>query len=265
MVEIEAGAPLTGPAGYHGSVVVFWPVGLASGLVFRERPVLGGWVGPPGRRPPATGEHLVRPGDGGDGTELVLDAGTGIRELGGPRRDIPAGPHPPDPPPPRPHPGAPVLRAPVRPEREGHVWAPPAASPRSASASPATCPPPCRRSSTREPRHGLFEDSSEGPWRIGSLEVEAALVSHRGPTLGYRLGGRCLAGVPARPRARARHVARRHPQGLGLGFGLASRTSVLIHDAQYTEREYQTHVGWATRARPTPSSMRAVRRPTRSC
>ena len=33
MVEIEAGAPpLTGPAGYHGSVVVFWPVGLAAGL-----------------------------------------------------------------------------------------------------------------------------------------------------------------------------------------------------------------------------------------
>jgi PAS domain-containing protein len=32
MVEIEAGAlPLTGPAGYHGSVVVFWPVGLAAG------------------------------------------------------------------------------------------------------------------------------------------------------------------------------------------------------------------------------------------
>ncbi len=36
LLPIEAGAlPLTGPAGYHGSVVVFWPVGLAEESRFR--------------------------------------------------------------------------------------------------------------------------------------------------------------------------------------------------------------------------------------
>ncbi len=36
LLPIEAGAlPLTGPAGYHGSVVVFWPVGLAAESGFR--------------------------------------------------------------------------------------------------------------------------------------------------------------------------------------------------------------------------------------
>jgi PAS domain-containing protein len=36
LLPIEAGAlPLTGPAGYHGSVVVFWPVGMAAESSFR--------------------------------------------------------------------------------------------------------------------------------------------------------------------------------------------------------------------------------------
>jgi PAS domain-containing protein len=36
LLPIEAGAlPLTGPAGYHGSMVVFWPVGLAAESSFR--------------------------------------------------------------------------------------------------------------------------------------------------------------------------------------------------------------------------------------
>ena len=69
-------------------------------------------------------------------------------------------------------------------------------------------------------------------------------MSHRGPTLGYRLGGRCSpAYLPDHEPALGTSLDAT-PRDWVSGFGLASRTSVLIHDAQYTEREYQTHVGW---------------------
>jgi phosphoribosyl 1,2-cyclic phosphodiesterase len=70
-------------------------------------------------------------------------------------------------------------------------------------------------------------------------------VSHRGPTLGYRIeaDGSSLCYIPD------------HEPGLGApltqldeewisGFELARGASLLIHDCQYTDDEYPDHIGW---------------------
>ena len=118
MIEIEAGAvPLLGPDGYQGAMVVFWPLkGTRDPTDPREgsemRVRLWGVRARRrcrGRRSRVRRKHAVRPGHRADGTELILDAGTGIRELGEDIVGLPPRPHPPHTPSCRPHPGADVL------------------------------------------------------------------------------------------------------------------------------------------------------------
>ena len=71
---------------------------------------------------------------------------------------------------------------------------------------------------------------------VGGIEVAAAFVRHPGPTLGYRLteNGRSLAFIPD------------NEPGLDpeSGLVLARGADVLLHDAQYTDEEYAERVGW---------------------
>ena len=73
-------------------------------------------------------------------------------------------------------------------------------------------------------------------WQIGGLTVTSAPVQHPGGALGYRLeeGGRSLVFIP--------------DNELGLdadaGVELATGADVLLHDAQYTDAEYPSKVGW---------------------
>ena len=80
---------------------------------------------------------------------------------------------------------------------------------------------------------------------LGSLRVEADLITHPGPTLGYRIesSGQVLAYLPDHEPALG---VRRFPDPAGWtsGFDLAKGADVLIHDAQYTSREYEDRVGW---------------------
>jgi ribonuclease BN (tRNA processing enzyme) len=82
------------------------------------------------------------------------------------------------------------------------------------------------------------------PWRIGSAVVEAQLVEHRGPTLGYRIEdeGRVLAYVPDHePYLTA--ALDDSPEWIS-GWALAAGADLLFHDSQYTEEEYPGRVGW---------------------
>jgi ribonuclease BN (tRNA processing enzyme) len=95
------------------------------------------------------------------------------------------------------------------------------------------------------PCHPSFREAETTEWQIGSATVRAASVSHRGPTLGYRIeaDGASLCYIPD------------HEPGLGApledleeewisGFDLARGASLLIHDCQYTDEEYPSHIGW---------------------
>jgi ribonuclease BN (tRNA processing enzyme) len=94
------------------------------------------------------------------------------------------------------------------------------------------------------PAEAVFDDVPREPWRIGSAVVEAQLVEHRGPTLGYRVEdeGRVLAYVPDHePYLTAALDDRREWIS---GWALAAGADLLFHDSQYTEEEYPGRMGW---------------------
>jgi phosphoribosyl 1,2-cyclic phosphodiesterase len=80
---------------------------------------------------------------------------------------------------------------------------------------------------------------------IGPFLVSAALVCHPGPTVGYRIecGGAALAYMPDHEPALGYPEFPGSPEWTS-GYALAADVDLLIHDAQYTEREYPTHAGW---------------------
>jgi ribonuclease BN (tRNA processing enzyme) len=90
-----------------------------------------------------------------------------------------------------------------------------------------------------------FHDCPASEWELGPATIRAEAVTHRGPTLGYRItdGDTTVAYIPD------------HEPGLGAplesledewisGFDLARDADLLIHDCQYTDEEYPDHVGW---------------------
>jgi phosphoribosyl 1,2-cyclic phosphodiesterase len=88
-------------------------------------------------------------------------------------------------------------------------------------------------------------DINEGAFEIPGVDVRTALVGHPGPTVGYRLEDEkgALAYLPDHEPALASHRFAREPEWCS-GIDLAAEVDVLIHDAQYTDAEYETRVGW---------------------
>ena len=182
-----------------------------------------------------------------DGSLLVLDAGTGIRTLG---LSMPM--------PDRPvnillthlhldHIQGLMFFAPAfRTESEIIIWGPasPEASLRDRIGRYISAP--LAPVEVRElPCTVSFREADPTEWEIGPARIRAGSVTHRGPTLGYRIddGDQSLCYIPD------------HEPGLGTpldaledewisGFDLAHGASLLLHDAQYTEDEYPAHLGW---------------------
>jgi phosphoribosyl 1,2-cyclic phosphodiesterase len=182
-----------------------------------------------------------------DGTELVLDAGTGIRELGGSRatavRQLQ------------------ILLTHLHvdhihgllffpplfdPENQVTVYGPPAPGPNLDQRLSRYLSPPLSPIDLRElPAQVNFRACPYEEWQIGSARVQAALVAHRGPTLGYRIteGDVSLCYIPDHEPALGAPLAGAEAGWIS-GSALAAGASLLIHDAQYFDDEYQDHVGW---------------------
>jgi phosphoribosyl 1,2-cyclic phosphodiesterase len=130
--------------------------------------------------------------------------------------------------------------------REVHIWGP--ASPVQSLAdriSMYLSPPlfPVRLADI--PARLEFHDAPEEPIAIGSLTVRASLVTHQGPTVGYRIEdrGRSLVYLPDHEPGIAGDLSGRPVEWVS-GYHLAHRADVLLHDAQYGDGEYPQHVGW---------------------
>ena len=182
-----------------------------------------------------------------DGSTLVLDAGTGIRSLGL-RMPAPEGPihlllthlH-------LDHIQGLMFFAPMfNPEAEVIVWGPAAPEAplreRIARYSQRTPDPveirelPCEVS---------FKECETTEWKIGPATVRACSVTHRGPTLGFRIedAGASLAYIPDHEPALGASLDDLPDEWIS-GLELARDADLLLHDAQYSDEEYPMHLGW---------------------
>ncbi len=182
--------------------------------------------------------------------------------------DAPEGQHPAHPPAPRPHPGADVLPALLpRRRRRSRSGGRPPPRPRSRTGSPATSRPRSPRwRSASCPATVSFRDTPPSEWQIGSATIRAEAVTHRGPTLGYRIteGDTTLCYIPDHEPALGASLAELEPEWIS-GYDLARDADLLIHDCQYTDEEYPDHIGWGHSAHRGHADLRPASAPSGSC
>ena len=83
-------------------------------------------------------------------------------------------------------------------------------------------------------------------FEIGPFRIETSLVCHPGPTVGYRIAddhGTVVYLPDHEPALILKEGRWPEPEWIS-GYELAAGTDLLIHDAQYTDEEYQHCIGW---------------------
>jgi phosphoribosyl 1,2-cyclic phosphodiesterase len=188
-----------------------------------------------------------------DGSEFVLDAGTGIRELGAVLEGRCRKLH--------------VLLTHLHldhiqglmffgpffdPQADITIWGPPAGGRMLRKRLARYISNPLSPIEISElPARVSFRDVPAEPWRIGDVLLRASLVSHRGPTLGYRLSEAetSVCYLPDHEPALGQEIASARAGWIS-GHGLARKASLLVHDCQYDEREYPAHLGWGHSSLP---------------
>lgn len=183
---------------------------------------------------------------GDDGTLLILDAGTGIRRMGESvccdYRKI--------------HillthlhldhiQGLGFFAPLYDPNVEVHVWGPSSTTEGLRSRLIRYLSPPLFPIHMRELPNLFLHEIPEEDLRIGEFTVKSALISHPGPTLGYRVespsGSLCY--MPDHEPVIGPSDWPADPHWIS-GFSLAKEADVLIHDAQFDRAGYENRIGW---------------------
>lgn len=141
--------------------------------------------------------------------------------------------------------GLPFFPPLLDPEYEVHVWGPVSTTRTLRERLGRYMSPPLFPVRVRDVQNAVFHDVVPGRFHIGSIEVYADLLSHPGPTLGYRLteGDRTLAYLPDHEPAFGGRTFPTTSEWTS-GFAIAEGAHVMIHDAQYDDSEYDARIGW---------------------
>jgi phosphoribosyl 1,2-cyclic phosphodiesterase len=94
------------------------------------------------------------------------------------------------------------------------------------------------------PARVQFRDVPREAWELGGAAMYADLVLHPGPTLGFRIeaDGVTVAYIPDHEPAFAGVTGR--TRDWISGSGVAQDVDLLLHDAQYSAEEYEERMGW---------------------
>jgi phosphoribosyl 1,2-cyclic phosphodiesterase len=182
-----------------------------------------------------------------DGSVLVLDAGSGIRDLG---QSIATDVE-------RIHillthlhldhiQGLLFFAPFFRPQAEIVIWGPPAPGRSLRDRIGRYLSAPLSPVEIRSlPAKVSFRKCPADEWEIGPARIRAAPVRHRGPTLGFRISDAdaSLCYLPDHEPALGVRLTDVEPAWIS-GFALADRCSLLLHDCQYTDDEYSERIGW---------------------
>jgi phosphoribosyl 1,2-cyclic phosphodiesterase len=204
---------------------------------------------------PTPGAEMVRYGGNtscvqvtlSDGTHVVLDAGTGIRNLpadlggdGGHIHVVLTHLH-------LDHIQGLLFFEPLfRAESEVTIWGPSAPHRSLQNRIGRYLSAPLTPVEVRElPGHLVFRNGPVTDWHIGSARFRAEAVTHRGPTLGFRIedAGSSLCYLPDHEPALVGAIDELEPEWIS-GYSLARGVDLLLHDCQYTDAEYPRHMGW---------------------
>lgn len=184
---------------------------------------------------------------GREGTLLILDAGTGIRNLG---QALPSAPH-------QVHillthlhmdhiQGLPFFAPLRRPGAEIHIWGPASTTLGLHARLQKYLSPPLFPVSVRELAANFhFHELPDHVMDIGEFQVRAQLIIHPNPTIGYRIQHKnsAVTYLPDHEPALGGRTFGKDNSWTS-GYKLAEGADLLIHDTQYTEAEYQNRIGF---------------------
>ena len=95
------------------------------------------------------------------------------------------------------------------------------------------------------PAQLTFRDVPKEPWSVEGATLTSALVMHPGPTVGYRIEAdrAVVAYLPDHEPALTGNFAERSRDWIP-GGSVAGDADLLLHDAQYFGDEYEQRIGW---------------------
>jgi phosphoribosyl 1,2-cyclic phosphodiesterase len=132
------------------------------------------------------------------------------------------------------------------PEMEVHIWGPASSARTLHSRLSRYLSPPLFPVLIRDlPCKLTLHEIEDSIFEIGPFTIRSDYVIHPGPTVGFRVSGRhsVVTYIPDHEPALGRSGMIEDNKWLS-GIDLSTDADLLLHDAQYTDQEYQSKKGW---------------------